>query len=157
MRRIGHAKDVQDRNDHRRQIGPRQRPHTADDHDHKDRPDDTEIHQQISTAFGQLQRAAKPCKRTAQKEDARKQPSLIDAKGTDHLAVLGGGAHQGADAGFRDQVPQGEGDKGRDDDQRDVILRYGFAHDADHPFEPRRARPQQIGRSPDHQRQILYD
>jgi hypothetical protein len=88
-------------------IGAGDRSHAAHNHDDEGRADGMQIHFQVSRFARKLQRAAQASQHGPQREHGREQPSLIDAQSADHLAVLGGGAHQRAPAGARQQQPQG--------------------------------------------------
>ena len=155
LRQIGYAKDVQHRDNHRRQIGARQRPHATNYHHHEHGCQNVEIHHQISATFWQLQRPAQTGQRRAQRKNARKQPRLVYAQGAHHLAVLGGGAHQNAQPGFGDQIPKAQRHKGGDNQQGDVIFGNRLAQNKHHAAQPRGTRAQQVFGAPDHQRQIL--
>jgi hypothetical protein len=82
---------------------------------------------------------------------------LIDAKRAEHLPILGRRPHQAAEARAREHHMQHEEYHRRDDYQESVVARHAAAENYDGAAQARRARPEQIFRSPQPQRRIVDD
>ena len=86
---------------HGGEIGAGDRAHAAD-HDHDESvADGGQIDGEVGRLARELQRAAEAGEPRAEREHRREQHGLVDAERADHLAVLGGGAHQPAEPAAR--------------------------------------------------------
>ena len=139
------------------EIGAGQAAEAADHDDDEGVGDDGEVQLQVGGAVGKRQRAAEAGEAGAEGEDQGEQQALIDAEGGDHLAVLGGGADQGAPAGAGEQQPQHGQDDGADGDHQQVVERDALAGDFDEGAQPAGAGEGQVVGAPDHQGQVLDD
>ena len=131
--------------------------HAADHHHDEGRRDDVEIHQQVGTALGQLDRPAQPGQRRTEKQHAGEQPALVDAERRDHLPVESRGAHQRAPARAVEQQPETGQHQRRDRDQDEIVFRQLLAEYRDRPGEAGRTRADQIFGAPDPQGDVLED
>ena len=151
------AKSLDLGNEHGRDVGPDDRAHAADDDHHEGVGDDGQVHAEIGRLARDLQRTAETGEQGAQGEHGGEQHRLIDAKRAEHVAILGRGAHQAAEARAREHdVQQTERDR-RDDDQEGIVARQIAAEDLDGAAQAGSARPEQIFRSPQPQRRIIDD
>ncbi len=104
-----------------------------------------------------MQRTAEPGQRRTKCENPGKEPGLVDAERTDHLTILGRSADQNTHTGAGHEIPEAHGDQGRDCQKGKVVFRDRLAHHPENPSHPGGARPEEVVRSPDDQREILND
>ena len=139
------------------EIGAGDRAHAADHDDDEGVADDDQIGGEIGRLARDLQRAAEAGERRAEREHGGEQHRLIDAERADHLAVLRRGADQPAEARARQREMQRQQHQRADDDQEQIVARQPAAEDFDRAAQARRARPEQILRSPEPQRRVVDD
>src|SRR5882672_2270492 len=93
--------------------------------------------------------------RCAEREHAVEKPLLIDAQRGDHVAVLRRRPDEPAPARAIQQQPQRSQHRRADRDQDKIVLGERRAEDEDRAAQPRRARAEQVLRSPEPQGEIL--
>jgi hypothetical protein len=137
--------------------GPRHRTHAADHRDHEGLGDDRDVHERVRGFLGDLQSAGETGEEGTEKEHTGEQQRLIDPEGAHHGPVLGGGAHEDAEARSLEQQPQEPEDGGPGEDEHDLVLGKAVAEDLDRAGQAGRTRPEDVLRPPDHGHQILDD
>ena len=135
----------------------RDRTQAAHHHDHEGIRDHGKVDAQAGRFARDLQRPAQAREQRAQGEYAGKQPARVDAERAGHLAVLRRGANQDSVSGFSQHEMQKSEDSGPQDDQQQVVLGERGPRDLHGTPETRRARPEQVFRSPSPERGILDD
>ena len=125
------------------------RAHAADHHDDECVADHDQVQRQIGRLARNLQRAAEAGQEGAEHEHDGEQHRLVDAERAHHFAILGGGADQPSEAGLRQHQMQQQQYDRADDDQEQVVAREIAPEDFDRAAQARRARPEQVLRSPD--------
>jgi hypothetical protein len=139
----------------RREEGARDAAHAADHHHHESVGDRREVERQLRGLARDLERAGEPRERRAQREHPGEQPFLVDAQRGGHIAILGRGADQPAPAGAVQQQPKRPHHRRADRDQREVVFRERRSQDLDRAAQPRRARSEQVFRSPEREYAVL--
>ena len=129
--------------------------HAADHGDDEGGGDDVEVHQQVGAALGELDRTREAGECRTDEEDRGREPGLVDAQGTHHLAVGGGGPDQDAPAGPAQQQPEEAEDQGCGRDQHEVVGRQAAVGDGDGTAQ--RPRAGTVLGSPDPQGGVLDD
>src|SRR5262249_13248290 len=104
-----------------------------------------------------LERAREARERRPEREYAGKQPLLVDAERSDHIAVLRGGAHEASPARTPKQQPQRAEHRRPHRDKEEIVLRESRPCDLDGTREPGCARSEQVLGAPIPQRKILDD
>ena len=122
--------------------------HPADHHDDECIADHHQIEPEIGGLARHLQRAAKSGEESAKHEDNGEQHGLVDAERADHLAVLGGGADQPAEAGPRQHQVKQQQDERADRDQEKIVARKIAPENFDGAAQAGSAGPEQILRPP---------
>ena len=131
--------------------------HAADNDDDKRVTDRGDVLTKIGRLARQVQRAAERRKPRAQRKHPGKKHRLIDAERGDHVAVLCRGADENAPARARQKQPEQPENSRSDKDQRKVICRKRAAENEDCALQARRARSDEIFRSPELQYDVLHD
>ena len=139
------------------QVSPGDRAHAADHHHHEGVADRGEIGGEIGRLARHLQRAAEAGERGAEREHGGEQHGLIDAERADHLAVLRRRPHQPAEARAREREMQRQQHHRADKNQEQVVARQLAAEHFDRAAQARRARPEQVFRSPQPERGVVDD
>jgi hypothetical protein len=131
---LGHEEDaegLQLADDDAGEQRPADAAHAADHGDDEGGGDDVEVHEQVSTALGELDGAGEAGECRTDEEDRGREPGLVDAKRSHHLAVGGGGPDQDAPARAAEQQPeQAEHERGGGD-QHEVVGRQAAIDDGD--------------------------
>ena len=110
----------------------------------------------LTASRGSCSAPPSPARQRAQEEHRREQQPLVDAERAHHLAVERGGAHQRAPARAVEEQPQGAQHHRPQHDQEQLVGRKAVAQDGDETSEARRARTQQVLRTPDGERHVLH-
>ena len=139
-------------NEDGRNIRSDDRAHAADHHHDERIGDDRQIHAEIGRFARELQRAAETGQQCAEGKNGGEQYRLIYPERAEHLAVFGRGANQAAKARARKHDVEHAKHDRRDDHQKGVVARQLATEDFDGAAQARRARSEQILRSPQPQR-----
>ncbi len=143
------------RNQQRSQKCTRDAAHAADHHDDERIADRGKVESLVGWLARHLQCAAQSGEQRAEREHAGKQPRLVHAERTHHLAILRGRAHQRAPARPAQQPPHHPKHQRTDEDERQVVLGKLLAEDVDRAAQPCRARTEQVLRAPDRHHNVL--
>ncbi len=109
------------RNDDGGEVGARNRAHAADHHHDEGITNRDQIGGEVGGFARHLQRATEAGERRAEREHAREQHRLVDAKRTHHFPVLRRRTYQPPEAGARKRKMQHQQDQRTDHDQEQVI------------------------------------
>jgi hypothetical protein len=115
--------------DERGEKGSRHAAHAADDGDDKSLGDDVEVHARGRGRLRDLQGAAEPGQKGAEKERAGEEERLVDAERADHVAVLRRGAHENTEARAPQDQPEDTEHHRASGDQDELIGREAMAED----------------------------
>jgi hypothetical protein len=140
--------------DHRGEVGSRDRAHAAYHHDHEGVADDDEVGEEVRRLTRDLQRAAEAGEQRTEREHDCEQRRLVHAERADHLAVLGGRAHEAAEAGLGEREVERDQHQRADEDEKEVVARQPAAEHVDRAAQAGRARAQQVLRPPQPQHRV---
>jgi hypothetical protein len=133
------------------------RAHAADHHHDECIGDHGEIDLEIGRLARDGERATQPGKRGAERKDDGEEPALIDPERADHLAVLGRGADQDAEAGSLEQDMKEGKHRRTERDEEQVVLRKLPTGDGDRAGESRRTRAEHVLGAPGPEGEVLDD
>ncbi len=155
LRKDQDAERVQLGDQHRGDEGTDDAAKTSD-HDHdEDIDDDAQVHGVMHRIARNLQRAAEGREKDAKREDAGKQPFLINTERCHHVAVLRRRTDQGAPSRALKQQPQTAEDNRPERDQDQVITWNLLAEDIHRAPEAGCTPAEQVARPPDQHHEVL--
>ena len=151
------AQGLEHADDHRGEEGAGYAAHAADHHHHEYVGQDGKVHGQHRRLARNLDRAAEAGEKGTEREYAGEQPCLVYAQRAGHFAVFGRRAHQRAPTRAREQQPQEAQHHRAERDQEQVVLRKQVAGDGHCAAHVRRARAEQVVRTPGPQGEVADD